>query len=139
MEIPSPFLLLPDTGQLLLNGFQTTLGPRLSVSEFQGSDLFPFAARDNLFPKYEPAYQINFLKLQDGRWVYLYAGFQLGLLARLGFGWGTLREYGFRETTRSENQEQWELHKLAGISAWPIFALFFRAASLQARATMGHG
>ena len=114
MEIPSPFLLAPDTGQLSLDGFQTSFGPQLSVSEFEKSDLFPLAIKlASEYPHYDPVFQMKSITLQDGRWAYLHTGFRESMLVRLGFGWGMVREYGFHELTVPEFREQ-----LHGYSAW---------------------
>lgn len=111
MEIPSPFVVLPDTGQLSLYGFHTRFGPRLRLPEFQESDIFPFAVRVTHFPEYDPGYQIDSITLEDGRWAYIFVGFQEGTLVRLGFGWGMLREYGFHELTPPEFQQQLRSYK----------------------------
>lgn len=119
MEIPSPFLLAADTGELSLDGFQTRFGPQLSVAEFERADLFPEAVKlASEYPHYDPVFQIKSITFKDGRWAYLNAAFRDGMLARLGFGWGMVREYGFHELTVAEFQEQ-----LKSYSAWLESAL----------------
>jgi hypothetical protein len=107
MEIPSPFRLATDAGELSLDGFQTRFGPQMSVSEFEASDLCPLAVKaGSEYPQYDPVFQIKNVTLQDGRWAYIHALFRENLLVRLGFGWGAVREYGFHELTTQEFQEQ---------------------------------
>jgi len=114
MEIPSPFLLVTDSGQLSLDGFRTSFRPQLSVFEFEKSDLFPLAIKvTSKDSEYDLLFQIKSIALRDGRWAYLHAGFRSGMLVRLGFGWGMLRDYGFHELTVPEFQQQ-----LHSYTAW---------------------
>jgi hypothetical protein len=107
MEIPCPFLLTADSGELSLDGFQARFGPQMTVSDFEVSDLNSLAVKvGSEYPYYHPVFQIKNVTLQDGRWAYLHASFKENLLVRLGFGWGMVREYGFHETTSHEFQEQ---------------------------------
>ncbi|WP_109486640.1 hypothetical protein [Occallatibacter savannae] len=107
MEISCPFLLVPDNGELSLDGFQARFGPQMTVSDFEVSDLNSLAVKaGSEYPYYDPVFQIKNVTLHDGRWAYLHASFKDNLLVRLGFGWGMVREYGFHETTSHEFREQ---------------------------------
>jgi hypothetical protein len=102
IDYNSPFSLGRTEGGLRLRGFATELRPRMSLSEFQNSDMFPEAkTSDGSERKKYYTLKIKW----TNQWVFIGLTFTDSLLSSIGFGWGVLRN-GFEEINTTELQEQ---------------------------------